>query len=67
MIARVVRSRPRRPASWYPVGSRLVLRDGRVFRVATEPRRVWVDPSLGCGGGEWRIVESPRFWQEVSL
>jgi len=64
-VSRLTRSRPLRPAWLYPVGTTLRLRDGRGFRVATRRVLAWVDPSMGCGDGNWRWVTSGRFWVEV--
>lgn len=62
-MARIKRPIPRRPAWWYPVGTTLTLRDGRVFRVIAEREKVWDDPSQGRGGGNWAWQDVYR-WEE---
>lgn len=65
-MAKVVRSRPRRPAFLYPVGTTLTLKDGRVFEVVTERVKYWDDPSMGRGGGDWAWKDSQKFWRRTS-
>lgn len=61
----VKRSIPRRPAWLYPVGSILTMKDGRSFKVTTEKIKVWDDPSMGHGGGDWVWIDSSRYWREL--
>lgn len=62
---RIKRPYPRRPASWYPVGTELSLRDGRKFAVVAPQVEQWYDPTEGHGGGEWIIVTLKRRWKEL--
>lgn len=61
----IKRPTPRRPASWYPVGTELTLRDGRKFVVVDRINRYGFDPSYGHGGEIITEVVHYRAWEEV--
>lgn len=56
---------PRRPPWLYPTGTRIFLRDGRVFMVVAPSQRQWDDPTEGNGGGNWITVMGTRRWREA--
>jgi hypothetical protein len=52
-MSRIKRPTPRRNPNRYPVGTLYRFRDGRTARVRGYLARVWVDPTLGNGGGNF--------------
>lgn len=56
--------KPRRPAWLYPEGTKITLKDGRVFSVVREVFVFWVDESSGHGGGRFQMLSSRRQWME---
>lgn len=63
-MARIQRGLPRRPARLYPVGTRLTMRDGRVFEVRQKVITVYEHHWAG-GPGQW-VKDRTRYWALVS-
>lgn len=47
------------PAWLYPIGT-----TRGDYEVVREPVKVWVDPTLGNGGGNWETVLGPKMWKK---